>query len=247
MSVLAPEPSKILGEEDEHRCVPEHAFHCFDTLYCALTSHQPVEPQFAEWKCPLFVTWNTRSRPGRPLRLRGCIGTFVPVPLAEGLAKYALISAFRDDRFRKIELGELESLECSVSLLTDFEDADSYLDWTVGRHGISITFPHPDLLPVAPSPSSAPSPLGSTPARTPKRSSGAPKHTFSACYLPHVAPEQGWDRLETIDSAIRKAGWGGRISEDLRRAVRVVRYQSRVVDVSWKEYAQWRTASGGAM
>jgi hypothetical protein len=34
------------------------------------------------------------------------------MPLHEGLAEYALISAFNDSRFRKIEKSELESLEC---------------------------------------------------------------------------------------------------------------------------------------
>lgn len=34
------------------------------------------------------------------------------MPLREGLAEYALISAFRDSRFRKIEEWELETLEC---------------------------------------------------------------------------------------------------------------------------------------
>lgn len=62
---------------------------------------------------PLFVTWDTRSsRPGREPRLRGCIGTFEPIPLRDGLAQYALISAFQDSRFRKIEERELESLQC---------------------------------------------------------------------------------------------------------------------------------------
>lgn len=62
---------------------------------------------------PLFVTWNTRSsRPGRAPRLRGCIGTFEAQPIRESLAEYALISAFRDHRFRKIQRSELETLEC---------------------------------------------------------------------------------------------------------------------------------------
>src|SRR5882724_8684439 len=62
---------------------------------------------------PLFVTWNTRSsRSGVSPRLRGCIGSFEPLSLHEGLAEYALISAFRDTRFRKIEENELEKLEC---------------------------------------------------------------------------------------------------------------------------------------
>src|ERR1700753_2406865 len=62
---------------------------------------------------PLFVTWNVRpSRPGRNHRLRGCIGSFEPHALHEGIAEYALISAFKDYRFNKITKGELESLEC---------------------------------------------------------------------------------------------------------------------------------------
>lgn len=35
------------------------------------------------------------------------------MPLHEGLADYALISAFRDSRFKKIEKDELETLECT--------------------------------------------------------------------------------------------------------------------------------------
>ncbi|KAI0776044.1 AMMECR1 domain-containing protein [Trametes elegans] len=246
MSVVGPEPSKPAGEEAEQVCLPEHCFHSFDALFCALTSNKPIRPTFPDGKFPLFVTWNTKSsRPGRPHKLRGCIGTFEPQPLQEGLAEYALISAFRDHRFRKIEERELDSLECTVELLTDFEDVPTYLDWDVGVHGIHITFPHPSLVPVAPSPSSAPSPLSSAPA--PTRGGGALKHTFSATFLPHVAEEQGWDKLETIDAAIRKAGWSGRVSEDLRRALKVRRYQSRSCTVSWEDYVRWRTDNGGSL
>src|SRR5258708_12664468 len=45
-----------------------------------------------------------------------------------------------------------------ISLLTDFEDAISYLDWTIGTHGIQISFTPP---PTSPSASDAPSPLSS--------------------------------------------------------------------------------------
>ena len=40
---------------------------------------------------PLFVTWNTISARGEK-RLRGCIGTFEPLDLEEGLGSYALTS-----------------------------------------------------------------------------------------------------------------------------------------------------------
>ena len=65
---------------------------------------------------PLFVTWNTRSsRPGKPYHLRGCIGNFEAMPLHEGLADYALVSAFNDSRFKRIDKSELESLECGYA------------------------------------------------------------------------------------------------------------------------------------
>lgn len=35
------------------------------------------------------------------------------MPIRDGIVQYALISAFRDHRFRKIEEDELESLECA--------------------------------------------------------------------------------------------------------------------------------------
>ncbi|GBE79594.1 AMMECR1 domain-containing protein [Sparassis latifolia] len=245
MSLLPINPARNAGEDDGSVCTQQHCFHSFDALFCALTSKKPVSPNFPDEKYPLFVTWNTRSsRPGRAPRLRGCIGNFEPLPLRAGLAEYALISAFQDSRFRKIEERELESLECGISLLTDFEDATSYLDWTIGVHGIYITFPHPSLLVSSPSSSSTPSPLSSSPS-LPTRNSL--KHTFHATYLPQIAPEQGWDKIETVDSAIHKAGWNGPVTEDLRRSIKLRRYQSRKCTVSWEQYVQWRTACGGKM
>ncbi|KAJ7638508.1 AMMECR1 domain-containing protein [Roridomyces roridus] len=235
MSLVPPDPAAKPELDSGGTCTPEHCFHAFDALYCALTSGaKPITPRFADDKYPLFVTWNTRSsRPGRAPRLRGCIGSFEALTLHEGLQEFALISAFRDHRFRKIDKSELESLECAISLLTDFEDAESYLDWTIGVHGISITFPHPSLLPTS---SGTPSPLSSS-TYLPRVTS---RQTFSATYLPDVIPEQGWDRIEAVDSAIQKAGWNGTITEDLRRSVKLRRYQSKVCTVGWDEYREWR-------
>lgn len=128
----------------------------------------------------------------------------------------------------------------SVSLLTDFEDAASYLDWTIGVHGIYISFPHPSTLPS--SSSSAPSPLSSS-ASLPTASLTS-KRTFTATYLPDVIPEQGWNKIEAVDSAIAKAGWSGPVTEDIRRSVKLRRYQSRVCVVGWSEYVKWRESNG---
>ncbi|KIJ56824.1 hypothetical protein M422DRAFT_22959 [Sphaerobolus stellatus SS14] len=229
----------------DQTCTLEHCFHAFDTLYCALTGAVPIPPKFPDEKYPLFVTWNIRSsRPGVLPRLRGCIGSFEPQSLHSGLAEYALISAFRDHRFRKIEERELEKLECCISLLTDFEDASSYLDWTVGVHGIYISFPHPSTIPLVSTPSSdsstSPSPLSSSTSLPSTRRFFKPKRLLNATYLPEVMPEQGWSKIEAIDSAIRKAGWDGHISEELRRSINLRRFQSRVCNVGWDEYQEWR-------
>ncbi|KAK1992809.1 hypothetical protein LX36DRAFT_283444 [Colletotrichum falcatum] len=91
---------------------------------------------------PLFVTWNTVSPRSGHRSLRGCIGTFEAQELEDGLSSYALTSALHDTRFPPVEASELPSLEVAVTLLTDFEDADDAMDWTLGVHGLRISFVH---------------------------------------------------------------------------------------------------------
>ncbi|KIK91693.1 hypothetical protein PAXRUDRAFT_148944 [Paxillus rubicundulus Ve08.2h10] len=237
---LHPAGGQTSVEVDE-ACVPEHCFHAFDAVYCAFTDSTPIPPSFPDEKFPLFVTWNTRSsRPGRAPRLRGCIGNFEPMSLHEGIAEYALISAFKDSRFRKVEENELPLLECGISLLTDFENASSYLDWTIGIHGIHISFPNPSIYPPSNSSSNTPSPFSSS-SFLPRFNS---RQMLTATYLPDVIPEQGWDKIEAVESAMRKAGWTGVINEEMRRSVCLRRYQSRKCVVGWDEFVQWRKANG---
>ncbi|KZW03859.1 hypothetical protein EXIGLDRAFT_758177 [Exidia glandulosa HHB12029] len=233
-----PDPDSALKE-----CCQDHCFHAFDALYCSLARADPIQPQFSDDTCPLFVTWNIKSnKSSGSYHLRGCIGSFDPLTLHQGIADYALISAFRDSRFRRIERKELPRLQCGISLLVHFEDAESYLDWTVGVHGILISFPHPSLL-ATNSSSSVPSPLSSQSYLPSTRLSH--KRKFSATYLPDVMPEQGWTKLDAIDSAIRKAGWDGKITEELRRSITLRRYQSSKATATWDEYVAWREANGG--
>jgi hypothetical protein len=49
-------------------------------------------------------------------------------------------SALRDRRFEPVAHRELASLSCTVSLLFAFETASSWLDWTIGTHGLIIDF-----------------------------------------------------------------------------------------------------------
>lgn len=115
-----------------------------------------------------------------------------------------------------------------VSLLTDFEEVPTYLDWDIGTHGIYITFP-------APAPGST-SLFGSSARRR------ASQQTLNATYLPDVIPEQGWTKLEAVESAMRKAGYDGPIDEAMLKSVKLKRYQSRQVTVSWADYVAWKNA-----
>ena len=51
----------------------------------------------------------------------------------------------------------------------------------------------------------------------------------------------GWDRIQTIDSLLRKGGFKGLVTPEIRRAIKLVRYQSEKVSVSYPEYlTHWR-------
>ncbi|ESR58986.1 hypothetical protein KPL70_011537 [Citrus sinensis] len=121
----------------------EMAVYCFDTLVAHYNSEDAPPPAFDEGQHPLFVTWKKVVNGGEP-RLRGCIGTLEARCLINGFKDYALTSALKDRRFPPIQARELPSLECTVSILTDFETANNYLDWEVGTHGLIIEFTDPE-------------------------------------------------------------------------------------------------------
>ncbi|GAD96840.1 AMMECR1 family protein [Paecilomyces variotii No. 5] len=98
-------------------------------------------PRLEESGYPLFVTWNTISKSGHK-SLRGCIGTFEAQEISSGLRSYALTSAFDDTRFAPIPVTLLPSLSCSLTLLGSFEPCADAMDWTLGVHGLRISFIH---------------------------------------------------------------------------------------------------------
>ncbi|XP_048325678.2 uncharacterized protein At2g38710 isoform X2 [Ziziphus jujuba] len=166
---------------------------------------------------PLFVTWKKVVNGSEP-RLRGCIGTLEARCLINGFKDYALNSALRDRRFPPIQPKELPFLECTVSILTDYETANHYLDWEIGKHGIIIEFTDPDY-----------------------------NTRRSATYLPEVAAHEGWTKTEAIDSLMRKAGYSSTITEQLRKRIRLTRYQSTLCTMQYSEYVSYvREARGAA-
>lgn len=119
---------------------------------------------------------------------------------------YAITSAVNDRRFPPIKSAEVKSLSCTVSLLIEFETADAWDDWAIGTHGIWIDF------------------------------TDGERRDWSATYLPDVCSEQGWTKVECVNSLIRKAGFRGQITEELRRRLRVTRYQSTLAKLDYGEY-----------
>ena len=74
-------------------------------------------------------------------RLRGCIGTIMPVTesLAQEIIDNAVSAATRDPRFNPITPDELEWLEISVDVLGEPEQISSRAELDVKRYGVIVT------------------------------------------------------------------------------------------------------------
>ncbi|KWU47203.1 hypothetical protein RHOSPDRAFT_31346 [Rhodotorula sp. JG-1b] len=247
--------------------LPEHAYFCFEVIDAALKHTSPPPPPFdGQQSFPLFVTWNIRPRNGGAPRLRGCIGNFGALRLADGLAEYAKTSAFQDSRFDPITAKELPRLECGVSLLTDFELCCDYLDWELGVHGIYVEFVNPalnlengDSATINGTTNDDDASSSEQPQTKYRSLTELPKlrvratraenprglaTTLHATFLPEVAPEQGWSKTDAVDAAMRKAGYRGTVTDEMRRKARVSRYQSHKVKRSYDEWQAWRAEQG---
>ncbi|ODN83462.1 hypothetical protein L202_01599 [Cryptococcus amylolentus CBS 6039] len=207
---------------EEPICNELHPLWAFDVLVSHFEGREPVKAPFDNYRdeYALFVSWHV-VKPGRKPALRGCIGSFSPMPLTKGVKDYSLISALRDHRFSPVRASELPTLSCDVSLLTPFTSISDPLDWVPGEHGIHLTFPHPT----------------------------SPSKTYSATYLPQICPEQGWTKEETVLSAIHKSGYRGKVSvgDKVWQSLSVQVYGSVKVEVVWEEYVQWKEERGEAI
>ncbi|KVI09610.1 uncharacterized protein At2g38710-like [Cynara cardunculus var. scolymus] len=193
----------------------EMVVYCFDTLVAHFNGEQAPPPAFDEGQHPLFVTWKKVVNGGEP-RLRGCIGTLEARCIINGFKDYALTSALRDRRFPPIQAKELPFLQCTVSILTNYEIAANYLDWEVGKHGIVIEFTDPDY--------------------NTKR---------NATYLPEVAAQEGWTKIEAINSLMRKAGYSGAITDSVRKQIQLTRYQSTLYTMHYGDFVSYVKATRG--
>ena len=111
---------------------------------------------------------------------------------------------------------ELTNLQVSVSILCHFEDGSDWSDWVLGTHGIRIEW------------------------------FSERGNRKTATFLPEVPLAQGWDKTQTIDSLLRKGGFKGSVTSEVRRSIRLVRYQSEMLTVTYQDYLQHcRTRSQG--
>ena len=184
--------------------------YCFEVLESALSNKDikkiPFPEEFKGKSFPLFVTWTL----GKNKELRGCIGTFEESKLEKQLGKYALISAFEDDRFEEpINKSELKNLNCEVSLLIKFEKVENVMDWEVGTHGIDIEF---------------------------EDNKG---NSFSSTFLPEVASDEGWDQRTTLKYLVQKAGYTGSLDKIIKN-IRLTRYQSIKKTISYNQYKKMK-------
>lgn len=240
------------GQTNDLAATESMCHHCFDVLLEKIlqgSSRQSgkVEPisqlnLSPLLECPLFVTWEKRRSTSPPplspvssgfttpsssnvastddsnhnqdnfeYDLRGCIGTLAPRQLITALSEFALSSAFKDRRFNPISLHELRDLRVGVSLLVKYEKCKNCFDWEVGTHGIIINF---DIS---------------------RRGSSFGEH-YSATYLPEVTLEQRWNQEEAVISLVRKAGYGGIISDEFLEQIQCTRYQSSKYRTSYQDY-----------
>jgi len=73
-------------------------------------------------------------------KLRGCIGTILPVgPLDETVARMAVAAAVEDPRFSPVTLAELPDLHVEISALTVPEPVSDLEAIQVGKHGLIVT------------------------------------------------------------------------------------------------------------
>lgn len=63
--------------------------------------------------------------------------------------------------------------------------------------------------------------------------------TTTATYLPEVSAEQGWSKVEAIDSLLRKGGYKAAINDSKRKSIRLTRYQSEKASML---YDEWKSA-----
>ncbi|VWU52785.1 conserved protein, unknown function [Hepatocystis sp. ex Piliocolobus tephrosceles] len=98
------------------------------------------------FKIPFFIKWMRLDNPKYlgsynydNYELKGCIGCLSKIDILD-IQYYTLQSALHDTRFYSITLKDLPYLIVTITYLYNFEKCKHVHDWTIGRHGIIISF-----------------------------------------------------------------------------------------------------------
>jgi AmmeMemoRadiSam system protein A len=82
----------------------------------------------------VFVTYRSRGR------LRGCIGSILPVsPLHQGVIENAIHSASHDPRFTPVIPSELEGIRIEISVMSALIEVKDVKEIELGRDGLILT------------------------------------------------------------------------------------------------------------
>lgn len=192
---------------------------CFRALLAKLQElPAPAAPDDWSVQVPgIFVTWLARGDEGE--KLRGCRGSLKPQSLARGLAHYACRSAV-DERMAPVTLTDVPSLTCRISILGCLEDCDDAYDWEVGPHGVHISFSVP---------------IGGVGWLCGVTS-------YSATYLPEVMMSHGMSHEVAIRKLVRKSGYQGVCDDNLIESINASRFQARVCEQTFAEFARWASS-----
>ena len=60
----------------------------------------------------------------------------------------------------------------------------------------------------------------------------------TATYLPEISHEQGWTKLQAIDSLLHKGGYRESVTEPYRQRIKLTRYQSEKSILCYDEYVR---------
>lgn len=64
-------------------------------------------------------------------------------------------------------------------------------------------------------------------------------------YFEFIVCLVGWNQTQTIDSLLRKGGFKGNVTPEVRASIKLTRYQSEKISASYGEYAnRWQGGSG---
>lgn len=150
-------------------------FLCFQSLD-KYFEHGEIETTIDHYEvidkhCGVFVTYMLRDG-----QLRGCIGSVSPVILSENLAKYAVKAAVDDHRFEPLKAPLPIDLTCSVSLLQNHKNVDSFDDILIGKHGVMAKYMLNGY------------------------------QVGSSTFLPHVILDQNWEIDDLRHHLVKKSG-----------------------------------------